>query len=315
MATKKISKTKAKKVVKQVKKLPPAAIVAIIILAILVVAAFVIYLKFFQADDEDEVYEIPEGVAEIHYIDIGQGDATLIMVGGKNILIDTGEKSTENENTLRTYLEERNVTDLEYFIITHFDSDHFGNALFVLENYNIKNVMIPDQTKTTKMYENFIAELEKHDEINVICANDVVGDKINVGDLELNMLAPLKNNYKNSNDYSICFVARFGNTKFLFTGDAEETALDDIDKKYAAKDLNCDVFQAGHHGSRNANTKALMDKATPSIIVISCGKDNSYGHPHAEAMALFEATNATIYRTDEIGSIVLETDGEKITKK
>jgi competence protein ComEC len=305
---KKATKKKGKKSLRN-------TIISTILAIILLIIGYFAYNNYYQPDDNDndnETYGIPDGVAEFHYIDVGQGDSTLIMVGGKNVLIDTGDRDAQTK--LDTYLKEHNVSEIEYFIITHFDSDHFGNATYILNNYTVKNVVIPVQVKSTKMYTTFISTLETKTDINVIKANDIVGTSITVGDLEMNILAPL-NEYSDSNNNSICLLARFGKNKFLFTGDAEEKALDDIDEKYASKDLNCDVFQAGHHGSRNANTEALMNKATPSIIVISCGKDNSYGHPHSEAMAIFQATGATIYRTDENGSIVLETDGENITKK
>lgn len=256
-------------------------------------------------------YEIPEGSCEVHFVDVGQGDATLIMADNKSVLIDTGER--DSENTLISYLNTKGVSELEYFVITHFDSDHFGEAVEVLNAFAVKNVMIPDQVKTTKMYEAFIEALEEKTEINVIFANDIIGEKINVGQLELTILAPLRNDYNDSNDYSVSMIARWGNNKFLLTGDAEKKAEEDIVAKYSSKDLDCDVFKAGHHGSRTSSSADLLSKATPSMIVISCGIDNSYNHPHTEAMDRFERIpNVSIYRTDEMGTIVMISDGENI---
>ena len=259
-------------------------------------------------------YEIPEGSCEVHFVDIGQGDSTLIMADNKNILIDTGEK--DSDNVLINYLNNKGISELEYFVITHFDSDHFGEAVEVLNEFTVKNVMIPDQVKTTKMYETFISTLEEKTEINVIFANDIVGQKVNVGQLELSILAPLKNNYKDSNDYSIAMIARWGNNKFLLTGDAEKNAEEDIVSQYSSKDLDCDVFKAGHHGSRTSSSAELLDLATPTKIVICCGTDNKYGHPHVEAIDRFERIpNVEIYRTDEMGTIIMVADGENITVK
>lgn len=259
-----------------------------------------------------QTYEIPEGSCEVHFVDVGQGDATLIMADNKNILIDTGEKDSSND--LIGYLNGKNVKEIEYFVITHFDSDHFGEAVDVLNSFTVKNLIMPDQVKTTKMFETFLDTLEAKTEINVIIANDIVGSKINVGQLELSILAPLRNDYTDSNDYSVCMVARWGNNKFLLTGDAEKKAEEEIIAKYSSKDLDCDVFKAGHHGSRTSSSAKLLDLATPSKIVISCGVDNKYNHPHTESMERFELIpNIEIYRTDKMGTIVMVTDGETIT--
>ncbi len=256
-------------------------------------------------------YEIPEGTAQVHFIDIGQGDATLIMADSKTMLIDTGEK--DSDNVLINYLKAHNVTKLDYFVVSHFDSDHFGEAVEVLDNFEVTNVLIPDQVKTTKMYKNFIAALEEDESINVIFANDIVGESFGMGQLNIDVLAPLKNDYKDSNDYSVTLLVRWGNVKFLLSGDAEKEAEEDIVAEYSKLQLDCDVFKAGHHGSRTSSSQALLDKATPEYVVISCGEDNKYGHPHTEAMERFEAIeNVKIYRTDEKGSIVFSTDGVTI---
>lgn len=259
-------------------------------------------------------YEIPEGSCEVHFIDIGQGDATLIMADNKNILIDTGEK--DGSNKLIEYLTGKGVKELEYFVITHFDSDHFGEAVEVLNGFSVKNVLIPDQVKTTKMYETFLDTLEEKTEINVIIANDIVGSKINVGQLEMNILAPLKNDYSDSNDYSVSMLVRWGNNKFLLTGDAEKNAEEDMVAQYSARELDCDVFKAGHHGSRTSSSAEILSLASPTKIVISCGLDNKYGHPHPESMDRFERIpDVEIYRTDEMGTIIMVADGESITVK
>ncbi|MBQ7760895.1 MAG: MBL fold metallo-hydrolase [Clostridia bacterium] len=256
-------------------------------------------------------YEIPEGTAQVHFVDIGQGDATLIMADSKTMLIDTGEK--DSDNVLINYLNAHNVTKLDYFVISHFDSDHFGEAVEVLNNFEVENVLIPDQVKTTKMYESFMTALDEDESLNVIIANDIVGESFSMGQLNIDVLAPLNDSYKDSNDYSITMLIRWGNIKFLLSGDAEKEAEEDIVAEYSKLQLDCDVFKAGHHGSRTSSSQDLLDKATPDYVVISCGKDNKYEHPHIEAMERFEAIdNVKIYRTDEMGSIVFSTDGVTI---
>ncbi|MBQ8546413.1 MAG: MBL fold metallo-hydrolase [Clostridia bacterium] len=309
--------------------------------AIIAIIAFSIYKFFF----ENEEYDIPDGSAEFHYIDVGQGDSTLILADGMTVLIDTGEN--DSKNTLINYLKDKKIETIDYFIITHFDSDHFGEATEVLEEFAIVNLIIPDQVKTTKMYTTFIQAVASKPDIyvSVIEDNDDIGNTIPVddiididskpdrtiyvgevdkensndkGDLELEFFGPVKDSYDNSNDYSIIVMARWGKNKMLFTGDAETKAEQALVDKYGSQlrdYFDCDVFKAGHHGSSTSSCKDILDAASPEYIIISCGLDNSYGHPHTEAMQRFEneVEKDDIYRTDLQGDIVLVTDGENIT--
>lgn len=297
---------------------------------------------FFFLFPED--YEIPEGSAEFHFVDVGQGDATLIFADGKTILIDTGEK--DSQNVLINYLKDKGIETINYFIITHFDSDHFGEATEVLENFEIENLIIPDQVKTTKMYTTFMAAVNARPEmfVSVIEDNDDIGDMIEVddivdldtddrflyvgeldpeveddrGDLVLEFFGPVKDTYSNSNDYSIIVLISWGQNSILFTGDAEEKAEEALVDKYPytlASKIDCDVFKAGHHGSRTSSSQEIIDAASPEYVIISCGYENDYGHPHSEAMNRFKNAVAeeNIYRTDMQGTIILTTDGQLIT--
>ena len=283
-------------------------ILTVICLAALAVWWFVIK----PMQEEMPTYDVPSGTVEFHFIDVGQGDATLIKVGSKNILVDTGDRDAEN--TLMTYLDSKSVTEIEYFVITHYDSDHFANATKVLDKYDVKKVLVPDQVKTTKTYETFIAKLEQQvasKDIEVLNANEMIGNKLDVESLELTVLAPLKNNYKDSNDYSVCLMARYGNKRVLLTGDAEKEAEADIVERYKGTELECDVYKMGHHGSRTSSSQALLDKSTPAYVVVSCGVDNEYGHPHKEAMERVEGL--VCYRTDKQGTILLSIANDVLT--
>ena len=276
------------------------AILTVICLGVLALMWFV----FMPGQEENPTYDVPTGTVEFHFIDVGQGDATLIKVGDKNVLVDTGDKGAKDE--LFAYLDAHSVLEIEYFVVTHYDSDHFANATAVLDKYDVKNVMVPDQVKDTKTYETFIAKLEEQVEskdIAVLNANEMVGTAVMVDSLELKVLAPLKNNYKDSNDYSVCLMARYGNRRVLLTGDAEKDAEADIVERYSANDLDCDVYKMGHHGSRTSSSQALLDMITAESVVISCGVDNDYGHPHKEALDRVSALE--IYRTDTQGTVVL----------
>ena len=342
-----MNKRTKKKINKTILKYP--IILIPILLVVLVIAGIFIYKEFFAPKEQ---YEIPDGSAEVHYIDVGQGDSTLIFADGMTVLIDTGEK--DDDNTMIKYLKDKSVETIDYFIITHFDSDHYGEATEVLEEFKVANLIIPDQKKINDdtgkeqvMYRTFMDKVKALPEIyvSVIEASDDIGDRIevddiididsekdrviNVGvidpekegdkaDLELEFFGPVKDEYSNSNDYSIIVMARWGETKLLFTGDSEKKGEEALVDKYGSKlddVLDCDVFKAGHHGSSTSSCQDIIDAASPTYVIISCGEDNDYGHPHAEAMARFKKAvgEDKIYRTDESGTIILTTDGEKIT--
>ena len=295
---------------KEMSKRTKQGIIKWIIGAILLIG---LAIYWFVIKPDSVTYDVPSGTAEIHFIDVGQGDSTLIKVGDKNVLIDTGENSAKDE--LFTYLDNHSVTVIDYFIITHFDSDHFANATAVLETYDVVKLVTPDQVKTTKMYETFMAKVEEQEKaglIEPISANDMIGQSITVADLEIKILSPL-DDYSNSNDYSIATLIRYGNRRILMTGDAEDAAEEDIVARYSKDDLDCDVYKLGHHGSSTSSSQALLDKATPDYIVISCGLNNDYGHPHKETMERVEGKQ--IYRTDKHGSIVLSIANDELTFK
>ena len=327
---------------KQTRKSNSKIVKILFIIAIVVLIGFLVYKIFFG-----NKYEIPEGSAEIHCIDVGQGDATLIIADEMTVLIDTGEN--DPANVLIDYIKDLKIKVIDYFIITHFDSDHFGEAEEVLNEFTVNNLIIPDQNKTTKMYSYFIETLKEKSEINVcviednddidsdIQVDDVIdlddksdrkiyvgktdeNDKSDKGDLELEFFGPVKDSYDNSNDYSIIVMARWGKNKMLFTGDSEVNAEQALVEKYGLEFSNlfdCDIFKAGHHGSSTSSCKDVLDAATPIFVIISCGKDNSYNHPHKEAMERFKShvREENIFRTDLQGDIVFITDGENITVK
>lgn len=290
---------------------------------ILIILAFFIY-KYTQG--ADEVYDLPDGTAEFHFIDIGQGDATLILADDKTVLIDTGDRAEEDRAKLVKYLKDKNITTIDYFVATHPDADHIGSAAYVVENYDIKNVILSPKTHTSKTYENFITALDERPQINVINAQEMLGKDVvdemeknmpeeEKSDLELKILGPIgEYNKDDNNNPSVVIMARWGNTKVLLTGDAEKEAEERLRMEYYDK-LDCDILKVGHHGSSSSSTNAFIKYVKPEYAVISCGVNNDYNHPHKEALDVLEFYKAKIYRTDLQGSIVAATDGETITFK
>ncbi|MFL0197563.1 ComEC/Rec2 family competence protein [Clostridium sp. WILCCON 0269] len=245
----------------------------------------------------------------VHYIDIGQGDSELIQVNGKNLLIDAGPN--KNTHKLISYLNHENIKTLDYVIATHPDEDHIGGMSSVIKKYDIDKFYAPRKIVNTKTFENMIDELKsKNMKIDV----PKPGTQLNLGkNTTAEILAPNSTKYEDTNNYSVVLKISYGNTKFLFTGDAEKLSEREIlDKNY---DVSADVLKIGHHGSSTSTTDEFLDKVSPKIAIISCGRDNSYGHPHKETLKKLKKRNIRIYRTDIDGSIVLISNGKSIVKE
>ncbi len=241
---------------------------------------------------------------EVHYIDIGEGDATLIKCGKQAMLIDAGD--TTKGTTVRLYLKKQGVSELRYLLLTHPDADHIGGAASVVSNVPIDEVFMCGYEKTNKVYKNLINELDYKSQGYTI---PKVGDEYKLGDAVIRIIAPGRV-YDNPNDSSIGVIIKHGENRFLFTGDAEQNAESDMVRNNDS--LGCDVYQVGHHGSHNASSSRLLSAAKPKYAVISCAAGNEYGHPHEEALNRLKESNVSLFRTDVQGTIVATSDGKTI---
>ena len=297
------------------KKLNP---IAVIIFLIIVSLGYMVSLYFETANTpqaetsatattEITVSNGELGEVEYHFIDVGQGDATLIRTPEGDILIDAGENSAEED--LKNYLDLCGVEVLYYAVFTHPDSDHIGGADMVLAEYEVLNVIKPELEKTTKVYTRMMEAIAAE---GCTVYNALPGETYSLGEFDMFVFGPDPNNKKlDSNNSSIVIKATWGNTTAMLTGDAEEPAEESILATFSADELGSMLLKMGHHGSKTSSTDAWLAAIRPTIAIISCGKNNSYGHPHAEALArIAPYVGESIYRTDELGSIVFVTDGE-----
>ncbi len=259
-----------------------------------------------EGDSGGESPELNGETLEVHFIDVGQGDATLIKQGDHAMLIDAGDN--DKGTAVQSYLQHQGVDHLDYAIGTHPDSDHVGGLDVILYKFSWDTVILPDLEKDTKTYQDVLRVIQdKREEITYPKA----GTSYALGNAEFTIIAPVKEDYgDNWNDYSVGILLQFGENRFVFTGDAEEDAEQDMLAE--GVDLSADVLKAAHHGSDTANTMEFLEEVNPDAVVISCGEGNSYGHPRAEAMNHFRSIGTEIYRTDEQGTIVAVSDGEKI---
>lgn len=263
----------------------------------------------YDSFENTKTYNTDDG-AILHVIDVGQGDSILLQSGVYNILIDAGPNSAEE--SLVSYLNSAGVDRLDCLVLTHPHEDHIGGADLVIETFDIDTVLMPDCTSTSAAFENVLDALEER-ELSVTVPER--GDKFSLGGLYFTVLAPSGTDYKETNDYSIVLKAEYGDTAFMLTGDAEALSENEIIEEFGEGFLICDVLKAGHHGSSTSNTEKFVRALSPKYAAVSCGLDNSYGHPHKEIRDLFDSMGIEWYRTDYDGSIVFISDGKTVTVK
>lgn len=242
---------------------------------------------------------------QVNYLDVGQGDCALITCDGKAMLIDAGDDT--KGTAIQNYLKKQKIEKLDYLILTHPDADHIGGAPVIITKFKIDKVFVSNYEKDNKTYQKLIQALDYK---KLKYETPKAGAEYSLGTAKIKILAP-NGTYDNPNDSSITLLLKNGNNTFLFTGDAGSDAEKDILKKN--KDISADVYKAGHHGSKYATSKEFLKAVDPAYAVISCGENNSYGHPHAATLNAFRAKGIKVYRTDEDGTIIATSDGKNIT--
>ncbi len=241
----------------------------------------------------------------VYFLDVGQGDCTILTQGDSAMLIDAGEN--DKGTTVQSYLEYLGIDSLDYAVLTHPDSDHIGGADVVLYKFDCDTILMPDVRTDTRTYDDVIQAMNAKGETAV---HPSPGDIYEFGDAAFTVLAPVQS-YDDNNNNSIVLRLDYGDNSFLFTGDAESQAEADI--LASGADVEADVLKVGHHGSSTSTSDEFLAAVSPEYAVISCGEGNSYGHPHAETLNKLRQNGITVYRTDEQGTIVAESDGREIT--
>lgn len=286
-------------------------LVSVLIIAVIVILSAVVTKFAFGGSEElynktgltnseksDDMY--------VHFIDVGQGDCTLVTCGDTALLFDSGESA--EAQTVINYIKNKEIEDIDCCIATHPHSDHIGSMNKVLSEFKIGDVIMPvipeNIIPTTKAYEKFLAAVSENAE-NVYPAE--VGKTYTYGELKIQIFAPV-NDYDDLNNMSVVSKVTYKNTSVMITGDAETTAEKDILKNHY--DYSADIIKLGHHGSKTSSSEAWLKAVNPQYAVISCGLNNDYGHPHSQTLKRLDKLGIEYFRTDVLGDITFVSDGK-----
>ncbi len=276
------------------------------VLIILLVAIVAFSGRLFRESRENKTGPVALDAAfAVHFIDVGQADAALVVCDGKSMLIDGG--NAEDSNLIAAYLEKQEISHLDYIICSHAHEDHVGGLSGALSVCTAGAVFAPESEADTRAYRNF---KEKTADQGLEIQNPAPGDRLKLGRAGVLFLGPVTEDKDDLNNTSVILKVTYGETSFLFTGDAErEEEQDVLDTRM---DLSATVLKVGHHGSSTSTSYPFLREVMPEYAVISVGKGNDYGHPHKETLARLRDADAAVYRTDEMGDIVMTSDGKTV---
>lgn len=257
------------------------------------------------------LYKLTPNNLEIYFVDVGQGDCTFIRTPtNRTILIDGGGSRSKEfdvgKKTLLPYILDRGYTKIDYVIISHYDQDHVGGILTIINELKVKNIIIGKQFEDSENYKKFI-EIVQLKKINVKVIER--GERINIeNDLCLDILWPDSKNKITENalnNNSLVFKLIYKNFSIMFTGDIEKIAEEKILEKIDNNLLKSDILKVAHHGSKTSSIQEFIEKVKPKIILIGVGENNMFGHPNKEVLERLKKMSTKIYRTDQNGEITI----------
>lgn len=239
----------------------------------------------------------------IKFIDVGQGEAILIALPEKTVLIDAGP--TGSAPKIAQVLQELGRNKIDYLVATHPDEDHIGGMADVISNTQIGTIYAPNKTNNTATYRKFLTAIQNNNlQITLAEAGTIIDQ---TDDYKLEILWPKKDaNFPDTNDYSIIIKLTVGTKTFLFTGDAPTNAILDSNPGHI------DVLKLSHHGSRTGTNEQLVRRLSPTYAVLSYALDNSYGHPMQSVLNALHKHSVEIWGTGANGTITITCDGTNI---
>jgi competence protein ComEC len=261
----------------------------------------------------NEVTQAALSTLKVHFIDVGQGDSTLLQFSDEDedfaILIDAGNWTGDE---VVNYLTSQRVSQLDIAIGTHPDADHIGQMDQVINTLNVGEVWLSGNTNPSQTFQRLLKAIDSKE---VDYYEPRMGDQFEVGPLKIDVLYP-KTISEHDNEESISLKLTYGNVTFILTGDA--TTDDELNMLQSGIDVKADIMKLGHHGSTTSTHPTFLQKVNPTVAIYSAGLNNTYGHPHAEVVNLVQGSNIQLYGTDVHGTILIESDGNDykvLTKK
>ena len=242
----------------------------------------------------------------VHFIDVGQGNAVLLEIDNHFALIDGGD--ADSVMIVTEYLEHQGVEKLDYIVATHYDTDHLYGIVNIMYRFDVGEIIAPNYKVNTKIYNSFQKSLKA---IGKTSRQPSAGEVLNMHGVKMICVSPCSDEYENENDYSIGFKIVYEENSFLLCGDAtKHSEKDMLDNNI---DLDSDVYMVSHHGSSTSSTKSFLNEVTPAISIISVGSDNDFGHPTKKVLSRLKSVDSKIYRTDQLGNIIISSDGNNMS--
>jgi len=255
--------------------------------------------------EDNDVFPDAEYIYEVHFIDVGQGDAILFVSPDFTMLVDGGQRW----GGVTGYLDQQGIEEIDIVIGTHPHADHIGGLIAVFENYLVGEVLDPGVIHTTVTFEDYLTAIDEN-EIPFTVARR--GMERSLGDhAHMTILHPETPDEDHLNNSSVVARVTFGEISLLLTGDLEMEG--ELELIGAYDDLQSTILKAGHHGSYTSSTTRFLEQVKPEVSVIMCGRDNQYGHPHGSALARLESASDAVYRTDLHGHVLIESNGYEYT--
>ncbi len=241
----------------------------------------------------------------VTFLDVGQGNAVIAELDGHTMLIDGGPADTSS--LVVSTLKKKGIRKLDYIIATHYDADHISGLVGAMNVFETELLLMPDYQTDTSIYDSFVRMYEKNG-----CSTHfpAPGESYELGRAVFDIVAPFDYSYEQENDRSIGIRLWYGDTSFLLLGDAG--AESERDMIGSGMLLDSDVYLASHHGSGWSSTEDFLEEVSPDVVVISVGRDNTYGHPAEQTLSRVFDVGAKVLRTDLSGTITAESNGEKI---
>lgn len=287
-----------------------AAVLLVAVLSLFLTKNFIPIDKVFEESGLRNTQQSSADKMYVSFIDVGQGNCTLLRCGGKAILVDSGEVGAAQ--TVINYIKNLGIDELNCVLVTHPHTDHMGAMTKILYEFKIDDLIMPEIPEeiipTNKTYEKFLTAVSDNAG-NVIAAKP--GETYSYGEMKLEIFAPLRD-YDNLNDMSAVSRISYGDTSVMFTGDATTTVERDLLKKNI--NYSATVLNVGHHGSKTSSSEAWLRAVNPKYAVICCGVNNDYGHPHSLITKRLEEFGIEYFETDLLGTIVFESDSKNFIK-